>query len=331
MESKTEGVVVGLDGGGTHTRVMVADLAGSVLSYTEKGASSIYKDSQASENVKQAIDEALRQAGKSVSQVQMLAAGIAGFDKESDYEWVQALTDLPGLDCEKIHVNDAVVAHSGALLAEPGVVVISGTGSILYAVTEEGKQIRNYDLRHYAASAARFLAYDATFELLAGNVEESDQSLVASFVQFWGLASEEELRRLALNGFVEDTKERNKKFAQLAPVITQAALDGSKLAVTVCDRAIHQITVGVEMLGAYFSNEEVKVSFIGSVVNSDYFRQQLASGLRAGKNKTYEVVQPALSPVAGSVLLALKQLTIPVDSTLLNRLGSHPKAVSKDV
>ncbi len=46
MESKTEGVVVGLDGGGTHTLVMVADLAGSVLSYTEKGASSIYKDSQ---------------------------------------------------------------------------------------------------------------------------------------------------------------------------------------------------------------------------------------------------------------------------------------------
>lgn len=43
-----------------------------------------------------------------------------------------------GIDCLKQHVNDAVVAHSGALLKDPGIIVISGTGSIIYALTEEG-------------------------------------------------------------------------------------------------------------------------------------------------------------------------------------------------
>lgn len=46
---RTKEIVIGIDGGGTHTRVMVVDLAGNVLSYIENGASSIHKDLQARE------------------------------------------------------------------------------------------------------------------------------------------------------------------------------------------------------------------------------------------------------------------------------------------
>lgn len=326
MGQKSDDIVIGIDGGGTHTRVMAVDFAGNVLSYIEKGASSIYKDLQASQNVRQAIDEAINQAGRNVKQVRMLTAGIAGFDSESDNEWVLPLTTLEGLDCRKEHVNDAVVAHSGALLTEPGIVVISGTGSIIYAVTEEGQQIRNYDLHQYAASAARFLSYDVTFELLAGNIDDSDQRLVHDILQFWKLSSVEELSQLALHGFVDDQRERNRMFAQLAPAITKAAVENSKLAQIVCDRAVHQILVGVEILASYFSDPEVKVSLIGSVVNSDYFQQRLTSRMNEGNNKRYELIQPIFSPVVGAVLLALKQLKIPIVPDLLHNLSLHPRS-----
>lgn len=304
---------------------MAADLNGNVLSYVEKGASSIYKDVHAKENVRSAIEEALRLAGSEVSDVFALVAGIAGYDSEADKEWVLPLTEVEGLDCPKRHVNDAVVAHAGALLTEPGIVVIAGTGSIIYAVNEDGRAIRNYDLHHYAATAARTIAYETVYEILAGNIESQDQALVRETLQFWGAASIRELSALALQGFVPDERERNRRFAQLAPIITRAAMQHSPLAQKVCDRAIHQIEVGVELLGAYFNASEVSVAFIGSVVDSRYYRQQLRRGRqKAGNNKAYWYIEPALSPVAGAVLLAWKALKLPIASDMLVQLSRHP-------
>ncbi|PYI57280.1 BadF/BadG/BcrA/BcrD ATPase family protein [Paenibacillus flagellatus] len=325
-ERNTSGVVIGMDGGGTHTRVMVADCEGNVLAYVEKGASSIRKDLQAMQNVREALEEALLQAGRDISEVMALTAGMAGLDSESDLEWVLPMTALDGLDCPKQHVNDAVVAHSGALLSEPGIIVISGTGSIIFAMNENGRAIRNYDAHHYAASAARFLSYDATFELLAGNVDDSDQDLVDEMLRFWEAPSVEELTQLALQGFVADRRERNRKFAQLAPAITEAAMGGSRLARTVCDRAVHQIVVGVEIVASRFSGSEVAVALIGSVVNSDYFQRQLTSALKTGNNKRYRLVPPVFSPVAGAVLMALKQLGLTPGQAVLQRLGQHPRS-----
>ncbi|MBB6637286.1 N-acetylglucosamine kinase [Cohnella thailandensis] len=326
MENGQNRVIAGIDGGGTHTRVMIADLEGNILSYVERGASSLHKDLNAKENVRQAIEEALHASEKEVPDVAALAAGIAGFDSQSDSHWVEALTDLPGLHCRKLHVNDAVVAHSGALLSEPGIIVISGTGSIVFAITEDGKPIRNYDLHHYAASAARFLAYDATYELLAGNVQENDRQLVQSMLRFWGVPSVEQLSLLALEGFVSDERERNRKFAELAPTITEFALQRSSLARTVCDRAVNQIMVGIKILASYFAQPEVRVSLIGSVVNSVYFQQQLASRMKAGNNKSYRIVHPAFSPTTGALILALRQLGINITPQILGNLAKHPQS-----
>lgn len=131
----SEQVVIGIDGGGTHTRVMVSDLEGNVLSYIERGSASIYKDQHATQNVHEAITEALHMAGRTNKQVQALVAGIAGYDNPSDLDWITPLTDLPGFTFPKWHVNDAVSAHSGALMTQPGIVVIAGTGSIIVGIT----------------------------------------------------------------------------------------------------------------------------------------------------------------------------------------------------
>ena len=51
-----------------------------------------------------------------------------------------------------------VIAHAGALRSAPGIIAISGTGSVVFGVNEAGRRLRNYDFRHYARSAARHLA-----------------------------------------------------------------------------------------------------------------------------------------------------------------------------
>ncbi|QHW30909.1 ATPase [Paenibacillus rhizovicinus] len=316
----TDEVVIGIDGGGTHTRVLVCDLNGNALAYCEKGGASIYKDRSAVNNVHTAIHEALEAADKQAHQVVGLAAGIAGYDEPSDLDWIAPLTDLPGLSCPKWHVNDAVVAHSGALLAKPGIIVISGTGSIIVGITEDGRFMRNYDFHHYAASAARFIAYDAAYEVLAGHVNLTDEALIQSMLEHWNVASISEFAKLARSGFEADEQERNKTFGTFAPLLTAAAEQGSSVAVSVCDRAIHQIKVGIELLAAAFASETVEVAFIGSVANSPYFIKRLSEQLRCGANKQYTIVEPKLPPAAGAVLYAMNQLNKPITDDVWRRI-----------
>ncbi|MUT66481.1 hypothetical protein [Paenibacillus sp. NEAU-GSW1] len=80
-----------------------------------------------------------------------------------------------------------------------------------------------YAFHHYAASAARFIACDAVYEALAGNTDESDEQLLQGFFSHWNARSFEQLYAIAATGFEADRRERDKRFGQLAPLITSFA------------------------------------------------------------------------------------------------------------
>ncbi|KOR89123.1 N-acetylglucosamine kinase [Paenibacillus solani] len=318
-----EEVVIGIDGGGSNTRVMVSDLNGNVLAYAVGGASSIHKDSHAHENVQQTIRSSLAMAGCELNQVKGLYAGIAGYESEQDMEWVARLTEIEGLDCPKWYVNDSVVAHAGAFMGKPGIVVVSGTGSMILGITEQEIPIRNVDFHHYAASAARFLSYEAVYQLLAGMIDPSDETLVGQIQSFWDVENMEQLRMLALTGFIKDRQERDKKFGEMAPLVTSAAEAGSRLARNVCDEAVKQIMIGVEILGSYFQSDRIAVTGIGSVINCPYMTTELRVCLNSSPNKQYEFVTPQLSAAAGAILLAFRNLGTDVNEHMIELMRRH--------
>ncbi|MEK5448090.1 N-acetylglucosamine kinase [Paenibacillus sp. FSL R7-0331] len=313
-------VVIGIDGGGTNTRAIAADIHGNILACSIKGSASIYRESSVQANVQSAITEVISQGGIKESRVIGIAAGIAGFDSPEDLEWVAPLTAVPGLACPRWHVNDALIAHYGAHLARPGIIAIAGTGSILIAINEEGRYLRNYDFHHYAASAARLLGYEAVFEVLAGLTDFSDERLVARMLAHWEVTSVEELYSLASGGFDADRKARDRHFGRFAPVVTKEAELGSSASIRVCSRAIRQMITGVELLGAAFREPTVPVAFIGSVAGSRYFQDKLRDGLKAAPNKLYKMVTPQLPPAAGAILYALEQAGRPVTDEVIRRL-----------
>jgi glucosamine kinase len=323
-------IVIGIDGGGTTTRVMVSDLDGQILSYIEKGAASLHKDLSARDNVTQALLEALAGAGRELWHVRGLAAGIAGYDSEVDLPWVLSLTDVEGLDCPKWHYNDTVAALYGAFLMRPGIVAISGTGSIIAALTESGEYLRNYDFHHYASSAARFIAYEAVYEVFAGNTDESDSFLVEKMLRHWRAESMADFYKMGKEGFSKDKRERNKSFGQFAPAVTEAALRGSSIARRVCDHAIEQLRTGIRLLGASFTGDVVRTAFIGSVINNEYFSNRLRQRLASpDTGKRYEVVNPHYAPVTGSVLFAIRQIRFEIGCNVVKNLNKCEVATTK--
>lgn len=321
-ENSSLAVVVGLDGGGSHTRALVADLSGRPLGFAETGGSSPSHNPEevAEANVRQAITEAIVVAGRELSDVVCLVAGMAGVDEEADQVWAEQYTAVPGLNCPRIQVNDAVVAHRGALCFRPGIIIIAGTGAITFGVTESGLMRGNYAFNHYADAAGRTLAYNAVYLMLVGDDTPADASLVQKTLDYWKVQDREELRSLVLEIGHLKWKARVHRYGGMAPLVTEAAALGSPLARKVCDRAIEEMAMSIRLLGADFASKTVEIAPIGSVAQCPYMTQALTDALATKRERQYRVVAPSLPPDAGAVLMALQYIGFPPDAAMIDAL-----------
>ncbi len=298
-------IVIGMDGGGTTTRAIAVDLTGRTLAWVQGGSASPATSPNARENVRQAIREVAAQAGRGMTDVAALVAGLANIDTPEDQVWASEFTALPGLACPRLHVNDAVVAHAGALESRPGIIAIAGTGSIIYGVTETGRQIRNYDFHHAPAAQARSLSHDAVHALLAGEAGTADTEFVGAVLDFWHIGSIGELRELGTHGFIADHFERGRRFGGMAPLVTEAARQGSPLACRVCGQVAEALATSIRLVGGCFALDSVPVALIGGVIRSPYFQEAMARTLSGSAGGRYEIVEPAASGEAGAAWMAM--------------------------
>jgi glucosamine kinase len=316
-----DNVVLGIDGGGTYTRVAITDLDGNLRSYVEwKGGASIHKDSNAKENVFNAIHLAAKKANCELDNIVSLVAGIAGYDKESDLEWVRELTNIDGLKGVSQHVNDAVIAHKGALISKPGIIAISGTGSIIYGITETERHIRNYDLYYYANTAARCLSYNSVHRIIAGETDQTDNEFVNKVVKHFSANDLSALVKYGSEGFIHDYKQRTKLFGDMASIVTDAALEGSNLAINICSQAASELVTGIRLIGANFKSDTVSVALIGSVANSRFIKNTIYKTLSQKNNKEYLIKEPVLPAVLGAIILALQLNKKDINNKILDNL-----------
>lgn len=313
-------IVIGIDGGGTHTRVAAVDVSGRILATIRADAASPNKTPHARENVQNAIREVISKTGLNLGDVVGLVAGIAGLDAPEDQEWAEKLTDLPGIHCFRLHVNDAVIAHAGALQSQPGIIAIAGTGSIVFGVTEPGRHIRNYDFHHYSYSSARYISYQIVYRMLAESVQPEDSEFAAEVLSFWQAKDLAELRERGMEGFVADHFERNRLFGEMAPLVTEAALKGVPLARAVCDAAIDSLGIGIRLIGNCFTSNIVSAALIGSVAQSKYMRQGIDYFLAKSVPRRYRIVDAAFPSEVGAVLMALARHGVTIDDAVISML-----------
>jgi len=293
-----------------------------VLGYAVGGGANPNHNRAATDNVRQVIERTLALAGGRLPDIACLVAGLAGLDRPEHLARAAELTAVPGLDAPRIHLNDAEIAWAGALSLEPGVIVVCGTGSIIWSRTESGRIVRNYDFNQYARSAARHLAYDTVFGLLTGEAELEEPLLGAACAHF-GVRSLAALRAFASENTDNPSPELKRRYSTFAPAVTHAAEVGSVLARAVCGRAAESVVTGVRLVGACFETAPVRVALIGSVARSPFMSAEITRQLAASRAR-YALVAPRLSPAAGAVLLGLRHLCAGAPAE--ERLASQPIA-----
>jgi glucosamine kinase len=320
--------VIGMDGGGSHTRVALADESGKVLTYVQKGGCNRYHDANAEQHVLEGIAEAIRGAGLEVDQIASIQAGMAGLDRSEDTVWAEELLAQTGILGRISAVNDTHIAHTAAFGGEPGIVAIGGTGSLILGKTEQGTWIRNDQFGHYAPTAARFLAYDAVHSILAGRYGPQDQPWIEQILAYWNVTSIPELAALGVSGFAENRLAINRIFGQMAPLVTEAAAENIPLAVRVCDSAADTAVVGILMLASCFKDQQVRITLTGSCLSTPYMvgavRKGLDGAYKPGGQQIHYITSH-VPAVGGALLDAYHLAGIQVAEDIMSELHSELK------
>lgn len=300
-------VVVGLDGGGTRTRVAVADLDGHILGVAKRGgASTEFNDSKmARQNLREGVRTALTDAEQSPSDVAALTAGVGSLNISDNYTLTEQALDIDGLACEPHVVTDEEIAHTGAFRNNPGIVAICGTGSLVFGITADGKQISNYDFIQYARAGAHNLGERALHAIL-GSETPVEWTLGDQLLDHWDCDSVPDLRMAVYDEDRFTNVPSGNPLDSVAPLITAAAGDGDPTAQTMCNDAIAEVVTGVRLVGGFLDNP-VTVASAGSVLRSKYMSAEFQRQVADVEN--YRVVEPAMSPVAGAVFDAIDRVT----------------------
>lgn len=124
--------VLGIDVGGAKTVCLLADLDGTVVATSLRGAGANLQavgPAGLETVLRSVIDETLADRGITPAAV---CLGVAGMDRPEDEAAVRDVMAHLGYDHHVLVVNDALIALVAGVGDAPGVVIVAGTGSMAY-------------------------------------------------------------------------------------------------------------------------------------------------------------------------------------------------------
>jgi glucosamine kinase len=301
--------VVGVDGGGTKTTAaVVGDDLGLVGSATTGPANgrSVGTDT-ASANIAEAVEAALRVARVALADVDAICMCLAGFDTDLDVPVPQGGMRLLGFRGPAIMENDVVGAWAGATEANPGIVVIAGTGATALGMNARGEFWRTDGWDYILGDEGSGFSIGQAgirqaMKALDGRAEPT--LLVRELADTYGVRDAEGMRRL-----VDSTHFGKLEIARFAERVAAAAAAGDEAAQATLAQAGRELAENaiaiVRELG--MEGEKFPVSTVGGVFKSvawvtPPFRQAIA---QVAPNAQF--MPPRYPPEIGAAILAMRR------------------------
>jgi N-acetylglucosamine kinase-like BadF-type ATPase len=294
--------VMGVDGGATKTLAAVLDLRERTLSLGHGGSSNAdaVGASAATESLAKATDEALVRAGIAREQLDAAVLAIAGTD-----------TDAVAAHVRESHpagwiiINDVVGAWAAATGAQPGVAVISGTGSNVFGVGAGGQAWRAGGWGHLLGDegSGYWLAVQSIKAALSDRERSGPETALSeAAIDFFGVESIETLVKL-----VYSKPLAKGEIAAFAVETARVAHSGDAVARSLYERAAaelgRQMVAVIEQTGLV---DDFPVGLIGSAFKAGpLFVEPLAAVVRRVAPRA-RVAVVKMAPVGGCLLLAAR-------------------------
>jgi N-acetylglucosamine kinase-like BadF-type ATPase len=133
--------VLGLDAGGTKTICLLANEEGAIVASARRGGANLQAAGEL--EVEKVLHDVMEEVLEGTDIVPAaICLGVAGVDRPDDFAVVRGIMRRIGRMMRVLVVNDALIALEAGAPAQPGIVIISGTGSIAYGRNDSGRAAR---------------------------------------------------------------------------------------------------------------------------------------------------------------------------------------------
>ena len=135
---------IGIDGGGTKSRLLAVDQNYNVIGEAAGHSTNLASNSKefVYNSLKSIIYDFLETNNTRIEHCLGICIGSAGLDSQSSCRVMEQIVKDIGFTCRIIAINDSLLALAAVTEGGPGVVVISGTGSIAYGMDSSGSTVR---------------------------------------------------------------------------------------------------------------------------------------------------------------------------------------------
>jgi glucosamine kinase len=257
-------VVLGIDGGGTNTRAVIAD-GDRVLGRATSGSiKRLRVGAEAAEmNLRGLLRDALDAAG--VSSVEAVSAGVASATMPGVAEWITEVFRDFGMHKSEV-VGDEVIALDAAFQGGPGILQIAGTGTncIGRTATGELESAGGYSSTLGDEGSGYWIGLHAIRQGLNAWDRGEPTMILKRVAAEWKTETLEQLVNVgnAVPG---------PDFSALAPLVGQAAEEGDEIATRVLMMAAEDLAAFILLVRRKLRQrhglvEEVPAAFTGSVL-----------------------------------------------------------------
>lgn len=298
---------IGIDGGGTKTDFLLVDGNGHMINRCQLGSSSYLSIGidGLCQVLQSGVTELLTAASLNLTSICSIAIGVPSYGEiESDKKTIdQSITSL----FPSIHVsivNDVEVGFYASLGDRTGINLVAGTGSIGYAIDDNGLSARVGGWGEIIGDdgagywiGTRFL--NAFSKMADGRLEPT--------LMYQVLKEQLEIKRdlnLLDHVYVSPSLRRT-QIASFASMCDELAQQGDKTCQSILKQSAQELSWHIEALAKqlHFQPEQpIYISYSGSVFKSHLLLNQLQSLL----GDRYQFHRPESEPVFGAVLLAKK-------------------------
>lgn len=317
-------IIVGLDGGATSTKCVIADMEGHILARGIGGPSNQGYGEERKKKLRKALSESLKPALNSLEgqpYTRSFCLGMTGLNVGEMYNLIKD-TALELLNPKKIKIlGDMQIAFRGASLGQPGIIIYAGTGTNCYGEDENG-------------NIANVSGWGYIIDDEGAGYDIGRRALRALFREYDGRGRTTLLTKKILNYFSCDSPVKlcqkiysytgmsRSEIGNLAPLITEAVAEGDDTAKQILNRASKELALCVTTLvkRLVFKNK-LRIYPCGGVFKTghfilDPFKEEISKEI-----KNFSINTPSFNPDIGALFIAAEEINIKIDSEFIQNLN----------
>lgn len=319
-------LVLAVDGGQSSTLALLAAVDGTILAYGRGGPSNHYHEPGGHQRLESALrsstQEALKSAGQSAEAVSHVVLGMTGPHPQARVI-TQAL--FPGADVQLYH--DSVTALAGASVAQPGVVVIAGTGVVAYGRLDTGEEARSSGWGYLIGDegSGYWIGIEAIRAACKADDGRGDPTTLLQKIPEY--LQVHDLRELHRKLYAQEVS--RDAIAALAAVTTDAARDGDAVAIRLLQRAGQEVAQAalavITRLGQLERGQQIY--YTGGVFRAGTLILDAFEAAVTTHSPNSSVHAAIFSPAVGALLLALSASGVELNSPVLDQVRRTMPAV----